>query len=149
MCGRVRCQNSISGIGRGRAARSLYRQKGTAVGIENAIRFFLDLDVAALTAFAGSALTLGESELGVDWELGPSDRFYRYAFNVEVQPDPVTGESQNRSPHAGRRSADVRCRVTKVNRGGGRDGYRIDVHNVSSERLWVFQGVHTHEAGLA
>ena len=27
---------------------------------------------------------LGESELGVDWELGPSDRFARYAFDVEV-----------------------------------------------------------------
>ncbi len=27
---------------------------------------------------------LGESELGIDWELGPSDRFARYAFDVTV-----------------------------------------------------------------
>jgi phage tail-like protein len=63
----------------------MYRQKGTAVGIENAIRFFLGIDVAAITPFAGTTLVLGESELGVDWELGPSNRFARYAFNVEVE----------------------------------------------------------------
>ena len=62
----------------------MYRQKGTAVGIENAIRFFLGIDITAITAFAGTTLVLGESELGVDWELGPSSRFARYAFNVEV-----------------------------------------------------------------
>jgi len=62
----------------------MYRQKGTAVGIENAIRFFLGIDITAITAFTGTTLILGESELGVDWELGPSDRFARYAFDVEV-----------------------------------------------------------------
>ncbi len=62
----------------------MYRQKGTAAGIENAIRFFLGIDVAAIRPFAGTTLVLGESELGVDWELGPSDRFARYAFEVEV-----------------------------------------------------------------
>jgi phage tail-like protein len=62
----------------------MYRQKGTAIGIQNAIRFFLGIDIIAITMFAGSTLILGESELGVDWELGPSDRFARYAFNVEV-----------------------------------------------------------------
>jgi phage tail-like protein len=62
----------------------MYRQKGTSAGIENAIRFFLGIDVTAVTPFAGTTLVLGESELGVDWELGPSDRFARYAFNVEV-----------------------------------------------------------------
>jgi hypothetical protein len=35
-------------------------------------------------AFTSTALVLGESELDVDWELGPSDRFSRYAFDVEV-----------------------------------------------------------------
>ena len=30
------------------------------------------------------ALVLGESLLGVDWILGPSDRFAKYAFNVVV-----------------------------------------------------------------
>lgn len=62
----------------------MYRQKGTAIGIENAIRFFLGIDITAITSFAGTTLVLGESELGVDWELGPSDRFARYAFDVEV-----------------------------------------------------------------
>jgi len=62
----------------------MYRQKGTAIGIKNAIRFFLDIDITAITAFIGTTLVLGESELGVDWELGPSDRFARYAFDVEV-----------------------------------------------------------------
>lgn len=67
----------------------MYRQKGTAVGIENAIRFFLGIDITAITAFTGTTLVLGESELGIDWELGPSDRFARYAFNVEVD-EPLT-----------------------------------------------------------
>ena len=62
----------------------MYRQKGTAAGIENAVRFFLGIDIATITSFTGTTLVLGESELGVDWELGPSERFARYAFNVEV-----------------------------------------------------------------
>jgi phage tail-like protein len=62
----------------------MYRQKGTAPGIRNAIRFFLGVDITAITGLAESALVLGESELGVDWELGPSDRFARYAFSVVV-----------------------------------------------------------------
>ena len=62
----------------------MYRQKGTAVGIENAIRFFLGIDIAAIARFTGTTLVLGVSELGVDWELGPSDSFARYAFNVVV-----------------------------------------------------------------
>lgn len=62
----------------------MYRQKGTAKGIQNAIRFFLGIDISAITPFNADTLTLGESELGIDWVLGPSDRFARYAFNVEV-----------------------------------------------------------------
>jgi hypothetical protein len=73
----------------------MYRQKGTAIGIENAIRFFLGIDITAITPFAGSTLILGESELGVDWELGPSDRFARYAFNVEVDV-PLTNTERKR-----------------------------------------------------
>lgn len=76
----------------------MYRQKGTAIGIENAIRFFLGVDITAITPFAGTTLILGESELGVDWELGPSDRFARYAFNVEVDvPLSDTERSQLRA----------------------------------------------------
>jgi phage tail-like protein len=62
----------------------MYRQKGTAKGIQNAIRFFLGIDISAIRPFNADTLVLGESELGVDWVLGPSDRFARYAFNVEV-----------------------------------------------------------------
>lgn len=62
----------------------MYRQKGTAIGIENAIRFFLGIDITSISPFTLTTLILGESELGIDWELGPSDRFARYAFNVDV-----------------------------------------------------------------
>ncbi len=62
----------------------MYRLKGTAPGIVNAVRFFLGVQVTAITAFAAETLVLGESELGVDWILGPSDRFARYAFEVHV-----------------------------------------------------------------
>ena len=62
----------------------MYRQKGTARGIINAVRFFLGVELEAVTAYAGEALVLGESELGVDWILGPSNRFARYAFDVVV-----------------------------------------------------------------
>jgi len=61
----------------------MYRQKGTAKGIKNAIRFFLGLDVA-IEAFASDTLALGEAELGVSFVLGPSERFALYAFNVRV-----------------------------------------------------------------
>ncbi|MDC0714222.1 phage tail protein [Stigmatella sp. ncwal1] len=63
----------------------MYQQKGTALGLRNAIRFFLGIEVRAISPFASDTLVLGESELGVDWVLGPSERFARYAFNVEVE----------------------------------------------------------------
>jgi phage tail-like protein len=62
----------------------IYREKGTALGIKNAVRFFLGIEIEAITGLAATALVLGVSELGVDWELGPSDRFARYAFDVKV-----------------------------------------------------------------
>jgi phage tail-like protein len=62
----------------------MYRQKGTSQGIKNAVRFFLGIDIVAITAFNADTLVLGESLLGVDWVLGPSDRFAKYAFNVVV-----------------------------------------------------------------
>lgn len=77
----------LDAIGKRRLASVLvemYRQKGTAKGIHNAVRFFLGIDIAAITPFNADTLRLGESELGIDWVLGPSDRFARYAFNVEV-----------------------------------------------------------------
>ena len=63
----------------------MYRQKGTAKGIQNAVRFFLGVDISTISPFAADSLILGESELGVDWILAPSDRFALYAFNVEVE----------------------------------------------------------------
>jgi phage tail-like protein len=77
----------LDALGKRRLASVLvemYRQKGTARGIINAVRFFLGVEVQAITAYAGEALVLGESELGVDWVLGPSSRFARYAFDVVV-----------------------------------------------------------------
>ncbi|MBN2197511.1 MAG: phage tail protein [Polyangiaceae bacterium] len=77
----------LDALGKRRLASVLvemYQQKGTAKGIQNAVRFFLGVEIAAITAFASDALVLGESELGIDWILGPSDRFALYAFNVEV-----------------------------------------------------------------
>ena len=62
----------------------MYRQKGTARGIINAVCFFLGVEIQAVTAYAGEALVLGESELGVDWILGLSSRFALYAFDVIV-----------------------------------------------------------------
>ena len=76
----------------------MYQQKGTAKGIENAVRFFLGVEIATITAFASDGLILGESELGVDWILGPSDRFALYAFNVEVSR--ILGEIERRQLRA-------------------------------------------------
>ncbi len=77
----------LDALGKRRLASVLvemYRQKGTAVGVKNAVRFFLAVDIDAITPLAAAALVLGESELDLDWELGPSDRFARYAFDLKV-----------------------------------------------------------------
>lgn len=73
---------------------AVYREKGTAGGIRNAIRFFLGLEVD-ITAYAGEALILGESLLGEDWILGPSTHFSPYAFEVVV-PRSLADEERRR-----------------------------------------------------
>jgi phage tail-like protein len=73
---------------------AMYRQKGTAPGIINAVRFFLGLEVQ-ITAYAGEALTLGESLLGEDWVLGPSSSFAALAFEV-VSPRILATEERQR-----------------------------------------------------
>ena len=73
---------------------AMYREKGTARGIANAIRFFLGLEVE-ITAYAGEALFLGESLLGEDWVLGPSTSFAALAFEV-VSPRVLTTEERRR-----------------------------------------------------
>ena len=44
----------------------------------------MGLDDLVITPLTATTLVLGESELGVDWELGPSTRFARYAFEAAV-----------------------------------------------------------------
>jgi phage tail-like protein len=72
----------------------IYKQKGTAAGIRNAVRFFLGVDVTSVDAFHGTTLVLGESRLGVDWVLGPSDSFARYAFDITVSRQLADSERQ-------------------------------------------------------
>jgi phage tail-like protein len=73
---------------------AMYREKGTARGITNAIRFFLGLEVQ-VTTYAGEALTLGESLLGEDWVLGPSSSFAALAFEV-ASPRILAAEERQR-----------------------------------------------------
>lgn len=61
----------------------MYRQKGTAPGIANAIRFFMGHEVTVV-AYADDSLVLGQSELNCDFCLGPGGRFPLYAFDVVV-----------------------------------------------------------------
>lgn len=60
---------------------TMYCQKGTAVGIHNAVLFFLGVSVT-VTPWSSDALALGESLLGDDWILGPSGSWSLYAFDV-------------------------------------------------------------------
>lgn len=73
---------------------AIYREKGTGIGIRNAIRFFLGLEVD-IVPYAGEALLLGEALLGEDWILGPSGAFAAYAFDVE-SPRALTAEERTR-----------------------------------------------------
>jgi phage tail-like protein len=72
----------------------MFREKGTAVGIKNAIRFFLGLEVV-VGEYMGEALVLGESLLGEDWVLGPSGDFSPYAFEL-VAPRALAAEERRR-----------------------------------------------------
>lgn len=73
---------------------AIYREKGTGVGMRNAIRFFLGLEVD-IVSYAGEALLLGESILGEDWILGASASFAVFAFDV-VTPRALTPEERLR-----------------------------------------------------
>lgn len=73
---------------------AIYREKGTAVGIKNAVRFFLRLEVEVIT-YSGEALVLGESLLGEDWVLGPAGSFAAYSFEVVV-PRALAAEERRR-----------------------------------------------------
>jgi phage tail-like protein len=71
---------------------SLYKQKGTAIGIINAVRFFLGLDVT-ISFPAGSLMSLGKSKLGVDWILSSGARRTKYSFSIvsaaSLTPDQI------------------------------------------------------------
>jgi phage tail-like protein len=73
----------------------LYRLKGTEKGLRSAARFLLGIEIEEITTFSGTPLVLGESLLGVDWELGPSNRFALYAFSVRV-PRVLTPKERQR-----------------------------------------------------
>ena len=73
---------------------AVYREKGTAIGIRNAIRFFLGLEVE-IQSYAREALILGDSFLGEDWILGASGAFSAFAFDV-IAPRALTTEERLR-----------------------------------------------------
>jgi phage tail-like protein len=65
----------------------IYKLKGTCVGIIDAVRFFLGLEVDCDEFIDGETLILGESELGSDgtdgdWVLGASAGFLLYSFTI-------------------------------------------------------------------
>jgi phage tail-like protein len=62
---------------------AMYREKGTALGIQHALRFLLGIDALVLP-LAADTVALGDAELGVNWILGPSTSWARYAFDLAV-----------------------------------------------------------------
>lgn len=74
----------------------IYRAKGTAVGIVNAVRFFLgvEVEVEPLNDPLGQ-WQLGEDELGIDTYLAPSDLYLIYSFRI-VAPYVLTAEQRVR-----------------------------------------------------
>lgn len=70
----------------------MYRLKGTAQGIIDAIRFFLGLEVT-VRGLARTGLRLGYNDIGIDFVLGTSDRRLLYTFVIEA-PRAVTDEER-------------------------------------------------------
>lgn len=79
----------------GRLLVAIYRQKGTAAGIVNAIRFFVGVEVTLRYPAFGGIWALGVSELGVDSVLGTSDAATRYSYWI-VSPVLLTDEQRAR-----------------------------------------------------
>ena len=79
-----------------RVLLDIYRSKGTAVGIVNAVRFFLgiEVDVEPLNDPEGQ-WQLGEDELGIDTYLAPSDLYLIYSFRI-IAPFALTDEQRDR-----------------------------------------------------
>jgi phage tail-like protein len=72
---------------------TMYRLKGTAVGIELALRFFVAATVRVLPRMARGA-RLGRARLNRDFWLGSSARAWRYSFDLEV--DRVLSDEERR-----------------------------------------------------
>lgn len=79
----------------GRVLISIYRQKGTARGIENAVLFFLGLVVTVVPLLDPPLWILGVSELGVDTILAPSTSYDRYSFDI-ISGVALTAEQRSR-----------------------------------------------------
>ena len=79
-----------------RVLLDIYRSKGTAAGIVNAVRFFLgiEVEVEPLNDPEGQ-WQLGEDELGVDTYLAPSDLYLIYSFRI-IAPFALTTEERTR-----------------------------------------------------
>lgn len=60
----------------------LYRQKGTCIGLENAIRFFVGIDVTCVEHLL-NCMELGVASLGDDWTLCASASAARFTFDID------------------------------------------------------------------
>lgn len=72
----------------------IYKEKGIARGIINAIRFFMGIEVTITPAVLDGG-ALGVSLLGIDWELGPGDVVILYTFDLNA-PEALTDEQRDR-----------------------------------------------------
>jgi phage tail-like protein len=73
---------------------AIYKQKGTGVGIINAVRFFVGVEVT-IDAFNATGWILGEDELGVGTILAPGLSFEKYSFTI-ISPVVLTAEQRTR-----------------------------------------------------
>ncbi len=80
----------------GRILVSIYRQKGTKQGIINVIRFFLGIEVEIeVLNNQADAWVLGDSYLGEDSYLGPSEQALLYSFRI-IAPYVLTDDQHEK-----------------------------------------------------
>lgn len=77
-----------------RVLLALYQQKGTIVGIQNVIRFFLGFEVE-ITPYLADGWLIGEGILGETTILAPGSSYNRFAFEVVVS-QVITTEQEAR-----------------------------------------------------
>lgn len=81
-------------------AVQLYRQKGTGVGIVNAVRLLLGLETRIINSYNIDVWVLGESDLGIDTVLFLGDDLgaghpILYSFDIEIL-EPSTAEQRDK-----------------------------------------------------